>query len=80
MMGLDDLPITMSVPAFGMAVYNLSPDGSYRAANAGEIPCVRVRRKKRVPVRVALQSLLGANPGDLTGVVKRLLEAAKEYP
>jgi hypothetical protein len=79
-MGLDDLPLTMSVPAFGSAVYNLSPDGSYRAANAGEIPVVKVRRRKRVPVRIALQPILGANPGNLTGVVARLLAAAQLYP
>ena len=79
-MGLDDLPLTVSVPAFGKAAYNLSPDASYRAAIAGEIPCVRVRKKKRVPVRVALQPLLGGNPGDLSGVVARLHEAAKLYP
>lgn len=79
-MGLDDLPLTMSVPAFGKAVYDLSPDGSYRAAKAGEIPCVHVRRKKRVPVRIALQPLLGANPGNLAGVIARLHEAAKLYP
>jgi hypothetical protein len=79
-MEIDDLPLTMSVPAFGQAVYGLKPDGSYRAANAGEIPTVKVRRKKRVPVRIALQPILGANPGNLSGVVARLLAAAKLYP
>jgi hypothetical protein len=79
-MGFDDLPLTVSVPAWGHAAYGLSPDGSYRAANAGEIPVVKVRRKKRVPVRVALAPLLGADPGNLTGVVTRLLAAAKRYP
>jgi hypothetical protein len=79
-MGLDDLPLTMSVPAFGRAVYGLSPDGLYRAANAGEIPVVKVRRKKRVPVRIALQPILGVDPGNLAGVIAQLLSAAKLYP
>jgi hypothetical protein len=79
-MGFDDLPLTVSVPAWGLAAYDLSPDGSYRAANAGEIPVVKVRRKKRVPVRIALAPLLGADPGNLAGVIARLLTAAKLYP
>jgi excisionase family DNA binding protein len=53
----DDKPLTMSVPAAGKRYFGLSRDGSYRAAERGEIPTIRVGRRLRVPVR-AMERLL----------------------
>jgi excisionase family DNA binding protein len=53
----DDKPLTMSVPAAGKRYFGLSRDGSYRAAERGEIPTIRVGRLLRVPVR-AMERLL----------------------
>jgi hypothetical protein len=53
----DDKPLTMSVPAAGKKYFDLSRDGSYRAAERGEIPTIRVGRLLRVPVR-AMERLL----------------------
>jgi len=41
---------TMSIPAAGKLYYGLSKNGSYAAADRGEIPYIRVGRLKRVPV------------------------------
>jgi hypothetical protein len=48
----DDKPLTMSVPAAGKRYFGLSRDGSYRAAERGDIPTIRIGRLLRVPVRV----------------------------
>jgi|SRR6516162_1350357 len=53
----DDKPLTMSVPEAGKRYFDLSRDGSYRAAERGEIPTIRVGRLLRVPVR-AMERLL----------------------
>jgi hypothetical protein len=52
-----DAPLTMSVPEAGKKYFDLSRDGSYRAAERGEIPTIRVGRLLRVPVR-AMERLL----------------------
>jgi hypothetical protein len=41
---------TMSIPAAGKLYFGLSKNGSYAAADRGEIPWIRVGRLKRVPV------------------------------
>ena len=41
---------TMSIPAAGKLYVGLSKNGSYAAADRGEIPWIRVGRLKRVPV------------------------------
>jgi hypothetical protein len=43
-------PKTLSVPEAGRRYFNLSKNGSYAAAERGEIPYVTVGRLKRVPV------------------------------
>jgi hypothetical protein len=48
----------VSVPFAGMQVLGLSRQGSYDAANRGEIPTLRVGRRLLVPV-VRLRRLLG---------------------
>lgn len=53
----DETPLTMSVPEAGKKYFDLSRDGSYRAAERGEIPTIRVGRLLRVPVR-AMERLL----------------------
>ena len=54
---LNESPLTISVPEAGKKYYGLSRDGSYRAAERGEIPTIRVGRLLRVPVR-AMERLL----------------------
>ena len=53
----DDMPLTISVPEAGRKYFDLSRDGSYRAAERGEIPTIRIGRLLRVPVR-ALERML----------------------
>jgi hypothetical protein len=43
----DDTPLTMSVPAAGK---KLSRNASYRAAERGDIPTLRIGKLLRVPV------------------------------
>ena len=52
-----DTPLTMSVPEAGKKYFDLSRDSSYRAAERGEIPTIRIGRLLRVPVR-AMERLL----------------------
>jgi hypothetical protein len=52
-------PITMSVPEAGRKYFDLSRNGSYAAAERGEIPTIRVGRLLRVPVR-AMEAILNA--------------------
>lgn len=53
---------TMSIPEAGALYFGLSRNGSYQAAERGEIPTIRVGRKLRVPV-VAMERLLDSvNP------------------
>jgi len=54
---LNESPQTISVPEAGKKYFGLSRDGSYRAAERGEIPTIRVGRLLRVPVR-AMERLL----------------------
>ena len=54
---LDEVPKTISVPEAGKKYFGLSRDGSYRAAERGDIPTIRVGRLLRVPVR-ALERML----------------------
>ena len=55
----DEMPLTLSVPEAGKKYLGLSRDGSYRAAERGEIPTIRIGRLLRVPVR-AMERLLDA--------------------
>jgi excisionase family DNA binding protein len=48
---------TMSIPEAGALYFGLSRNGSYQAAERGEIPTIRVGRKLRVPV-AAMERLL----------------------
>jgi hypothetical protein len=52
-----DTPLTMTVPEAGRKYFGLSRNGSYDAANRGEIPVIQIGRLKRVPVR-ALERML----------------------
>jgi excisionase family DNA binding protein len=49
--------LTMSVPEAGKRYFGLSRNGSYSAAQRGEIPTIRIGRLRRVPVR-ALERML----------------------
>lgn len=48
---------TMSIPEAGALYFGLSRNGSYQAAERGDIPTIRVGRKLRVPV-AAMERLL----------------------
>jgi len=54
---LQDTEETISVPKAGKDYFGLSRNGSYAAAERGEIPTVRIGRLLRVPVR-AMEALL----------------------
>jgi hypothetical protein len=56
----DEAPLTISVPEAGRKYFDLSRDGSYRAAERGEIPTIRVGRLLRVPIRAMERLLDGA--------------------
>jgi hypothetical protein len=52
-----DQRLTISVPEAGSRFFSLSRNGSYAAAQRGEIPTIRIGRLLRVPVR-ALEHML----------------------
>jgi excisionase family DNA binding protein len=58
-----DRPLTLSVPEAGKQYFGLSRDGSYRAAERGDIPTIRVGRLLRVPIRAMEQLLDKAGDG-----------------
>ena len=43
-------PKTLSVPQAGKLYFDLGKNASYRAADRGDIPTIRIGRKRRVPV------------------------------
>lgn len=53
----DETPLTISVPEAGKKYFGLSRNGSYLAAERGEIPTIKIGRLLRVPVR-ALERML----------------------
>jgi hypothetical protein len=57
-----EIPITTSVPDYGLIALGLHRNGSYEAAKAGKIPVIEVQGKKRVPVRVALARMADGDP------------------
>jgi hypothetical protein len=62
---MTETPLTMSVPAAGKRYFGLSRNGSYAAAERGEIPTIKIGRLLRVPIR-ALEEMLnhaGAESG-----------------
>lgn len=52
--------ITLSVPEAGKRYFGLSRNGSYAAAERGDIPTVQVGKLKRVPIRVLERRLEAA--------------------
>ena len=50
---------TLSIPAAGKFAFGLGRNGSYAAANRGELPVIQVGRLKRVPL-AALERMLAA--------------------
>jgi hypothetical protein len=51
--------LTLSVPEAGRKYFGLSRNGSYEAADRGDIPTIRIGRLRRVPVR-AMEAKLDA--------------------
>jgi Helix-turn-helix domain len=52
-----NFPKTLSIPEAGEKYFGLSKNGSYDAANRGEIPYLTIGRLKRVPV-AALERMM----------------------
>ena len=50
-------PLTITVPEAGKKYFGLGRNGSYLAAERGDIPTIRVGRLLRVPVR-AMEKML----------------------
>lgn len=48
---------TLSVPVAGRRYFDLGRTASYRAANRGEIPVIRIGKVLRVPI-VAIEEML----------------------
>jgi hypothetical protein len=57
-----DEPRTLSVPEAGKRYFGLSRNGSYRAAERGDIPTIQVGRLLRVPV-VRMEKKLAGKEG-----------------
>ena len=53
-------PKTLSVPQAGKLYFDLGKNASYRAADRGDIPTIRIGRKRRVPVVQLEKKLEGA--------------------
>jgi hypothetical protein len=53
----ESMPLTLTVPEAGKKYFNLSRNGSYAAAERGQLPTIRIGRLLRVPVR-ALERML----------------------
>jgi hypothetical protein len=57
---MTDDPKTISIPEAGERYFGLSRNGSYDAADRGEIPFLRIGRLKRVPVQLMEKMLAEA--------------------
>jgi hypothetical protein len=57
----EEFPKTLSIPEAGRLYYGLSRNGSYDAADRGDIPYIQVGKLKRVPVRLMERKLDGIN-------------------
>jgi Helix-turn-helix domain len=53
----DESPLTLSVPEAGAKYFGLSRNGSYDAAERGDLPTIRIGKLLRVPVR-AMERML----------------------
>jgi hypothetical protein len=59
----DAEPLTLSVPAAGKRYLDLNRNSSYRAAERGDIPTIRIGRLLRVPIRAMERMLDEAGRG-----------------
>jgi hypothetical protein len=57
--GSGELPYTMPIPDCGELFFGLSKNGSYAAADRGEIPTVRIGRLRKALPRVLARTLEG---------------------
>ena len=53
----EERPLTLSVPDAGRIYFGVGRNASYAAAEKGELPVVRIGRRRRVPIR-ALERML----------------------
>jgi hypothetical protein len=56
---LTNTPLTIPVPEAGKKYFGLSRNGSYAAAERGDIPTIKIGKLLRVPVR-ALEEMLNS--------------------
>jgi hypothetical protein len=54
---MSETALTMTVPEAGKKYFGLSRNGSYAAADRGELPVIKIGRLLRVPVR-AMERML----------------------
>ena len=54
---------TLSIPEAGKLYYGLSKNGSYAAADRGDIPTIRIGRLRRVPIAAMERMLETAGNG-----------------
>lgn len=57
-MTTNQVPLSLPIPVAGWVAFELGRDGSYLAAERGELPCIKVGRKMRVPT-AKLAAMLG---------------------
>ena len=62
-------PKTISVPDAGRIYFGLSRNTSYRAAERGDIPTIRIGRLLRVPIAALEEILQNVNAKEKTGDV-----------
>jgi hypothetical protein len=73
----DNLPLTCSVPVFGRVVYGIGRNAAYEAARRGDFPVIEVGGLKRVPVRIALRTVVGEG-SDIAPLLARFRDAENE--
>jgi hypothetical protein len=80
----DALPITVSVPEYGFVAFGLGTNPSYEAARRGDFPTLEYGlgdkvKRKRVPVRVALQRLAGNDQALLEALSRDFIAKLKIF-
>jgi carbonic anhydrase/acetyltransferase-like protein (isoleucine patch superfamily) len=74
----EEIVLTASVPVFGRVAFDACPQASYAAAARGDFPTIRVGRKIRVPLRVALRQIVGDDPAEIDRMIARFREVVSK--
>lgn len=71
-----DIPITTDVPTFGRIALGLGRNASYDAAKRKDFPTIELKGLLRVPLRPALEPLLGnASPDERAAIFAKFCKA-----